>query len=317
MTTPSRHPGHLSPRSVSSAMKNTTFKGSQQQDAQEFLRCLLTQIHEEMGTRVPPPEEGRGHRESMMSCDSDTSADSQCSQTRLVGSVRNSPLNKKRSSSSSSLSRIKLTGSTHSSPAAQSKLSKYSKIITSASAKSSLESIPAQVMGVGQRSSEEGVVEWEEGDVFLVDFINDKVTVHRNYLGSACSRGSSSSVSCDQESSDQSTCVDSPLPNGEESVETVTPLPPEERAGERVPPEERTGKEEVTHNTDAPPTTTIEAPPTRNDSLRKKIGKYSRLSDEWTCLPCWPLPQDITITLVPLALSARFLRASWRAGLSV
>lgn len=263
-------------------MKNTTFKGSQQQDAQEFLRCLLTQIHEEVGTRVPPPEEGRGHRESMMSCDSDTSGDSQCSQTRLVGSVRNSPINKKRSSSSSSLSRIKLPGSTHSSPAAQSKFSnsRYSKIIASSSAKSSVESIPAQVMGAGQgvRSSEEGVVEWEEGDVFLADFIDEKVTVHRNYLGSTCSRGSSSSVSCDQETSQQSTCVDNPLPNGEESVGETTPLPPEEK---EVPPEERAGQEEMTHTTDAPPTTTVEATPTRND----KKGESS-IFFEWVCLTC-------------------------------
>ena len=276
-------------------MKNTTFKGSQQQDAQEFLRCLLTQIHEEMGTRVPPPEEGgrgRGHRESMVSCDSDTSGDSQCSQTRLVGSVQNSPLNKKRSSSSSSLSRIKLPGSTHSSPAAQSKFSKYSKIITSSSAKSSVESIPAQVMRAGQgvRSVEEGVVEWEEGDVYLADFIDDKVTVHRNYLGSASSRGSSSSVSCDQES----TCVDNPLPNGEESVDTVggtTPLPPEENAEEVVPPEEKVGQDEVIHNTDAPPTAAVEATPSRNDSsLRKKAGEYSRLFDEWACLTYYTAP---------------------------
>ena len=214
-------------------MTNRTFKGSQQQDAQEFLRCLLTQIHDEMGIQVPSLAEqgtrGCGQRESMMSCDSDVSGESQCSQSRLVGSTRSSPLIKKRSNSSSSLSRLKLTGSAHGSPASQFKFSKYSKVITSSSAKSSVESIPmvTGIQGAVSRSSleqQEVGVEWEEGDVFVADVIDGRVKVHRKYIRQQPSQGLPTSQSHDQELTNRITCVDDSLPSessgsSEESVQ--------------------------------------------------------------------------------------------------
>lgn len=210
------------------------FKGSQQQDAQEFLRCLLTQIHEEMGIQVPQSEEGCGHkscdhRDSMVSFDSDTSGDSHSSQSRLVSATRNSPLTKIRSSSSSSLPRIKLTGSTHNSPSCQSKLSKYSKIISTSSAKSSVESIPTHLTGSKvSLEPQEGVVEWAEGDVFVADLTDRRVTVHKNYLSTAQSR-----ISHDQDSSNQITSPEavSPTVSGEMAVESSIDEDPQESTG--------------------------------------------------------------------------------------
>ena len=206
------------------------FKGSQQQDAQEFLRCLLSQIHDEMGLQVPLNEEGcglksRDHRDSMISCDSDTSGDSHSSQSRLVGSNRNSPVTKKRSTSFTSLPRIKTPGSIHNSPSSQSKLTKYSRIISPASAKGSVESIPNNLTSTGSKVSldqqaQEGVVEWAEGDVLVVDLVDRKVTVHRNYIKTSPARAEQS---CDQESSNQNTPADREI-----TMETI-------RGGEQAP----------------------------------------------------------------------------------
>lgn len=232
-------------------MTNRTFKGSQQQDAQEFLRCLLTQIHDEMGIQVPSPAEqstrGCGQRESMMSCDSDMSGESQCSQSRLVGSARNSPLIKKRSSSSSSLSRLKLPGSTHSSPASHNKFSKYSKVITSSSAKSSVESIPmvTGIRGAGSRGSleqQEVGVEWEEGDVFVADVIDGKVKVHRKYIRQPPPQGSPTSQSRDPGMTNRITCVDDSLPS-ESSLSSAESVREEEKEPE--PPTRESDKGEV------------------------------------------------------------------------
>lgn len=199
-------------------MKNRMFRGNLQQDAQEFLRCLLTQIHDEIGTIVPEVDATCGcgqescdstgcHRDSKVSAsshESDCSNGSSDSNTKLVGSARNSPLSKKRSSQSlsSSSSRQKLHGSTHSlaqnSPRFSLKGS-YSKIRGSSSARSSTESIHKLGLQHGgsqsslmshssethsqhvQQTEEKPALKWSEGDVFVVDLITRGVTVHRNY----------------------------------------------------------------------------------------------------------------------------------------
>ena len=48
-----RNPGHLNPRQISTTMRQRMFRGLQQQDAQEFIRCLLCQIHEEISIPLP------------------------------------------------------------------------------------------------------------------------------------------------------------------------------------------------------------------------------------------------------------------------
>ena len=198
-------------------MKNRMFRGNLQQDAQEFLRCLLTQIHDEIGTVVPEVDAMCGcgqescdsmgcHRVSKVSAsshESDCSNASSDSNAKLVGSTRSSPLSKKRSSQnlSSSSSRQKLHGSTHSlaqnSPRFSLKVS-YSKIRGSSSARSSTESIHKLGLQHGgsqsslmshssetrsqlmEQTDEKPAVKWSEGDVFVVDLITRGVTVHRN-----------------------------------------------------------------------------------------------------------------------------------------
>lgn len=198
-------------------MKNRMFRGNLQQDAQEFLRCLLTQIHDEIGTVVPEVDAMCGcgqescdsmgcHRVSKVSAsshESDCSNASSDSNAKLVGSTRSSPLSKKRSSQnlSSSSSRQKLHGSTHSlaqnSPRFSLKGS-YSKIRGSSSARSSTESIHKLGLQHGgsqsslmshssetrsqlmEQTDEKPAVKWSEGDVFVVDLITRGVTVHRN-----------------------------------------------------------------------------------------------------------------------------------------
>ena len=181
-------------------MKNKMFRGSHQQDAQEFLRCLLTQVHEEIGIQVPVGECGCGQhrscdhlscpRDSMISCtscESDTSCDSH---TRTLLSVKDSPLIRKKPSG---LSRHKLSGS-HSSPTNSPKFSalkERAKILVTSSAKGSIESIPNMSQHGGSKISlvsqdsvekEREKVKWIEGDLFVVDIILRKVIVHSSFF---------------------------------------------------------------------------------------------------------------------------------------
>ncbi len=144
-------------------MKNKMFRGTLQQDAQEFLRCLLTQIHDEIAITVPPPQpffsEGVAsqkscdsttagcHRDSMISSashDSECSSSSGDSNSKLVASARNSPLQTRKKCSSSS-PRQKAAGVVPSSPANQPKFQfslrgSYSKIRGAKGSTESLES---------------------------------------------------------------------------------------------------------------------------------------------------------------------------------
>ena len=306
-----RHPGHLSPRAVGSAMKNRTFKGSQQQDAQEFLRCLLMQLHDETGVQVPPPqEEGGAHRscdhhprDSMVSCDSDTSAESHSSQSRLVGHAshpspssstpRGSPLSKKRSGSSSSLARMKLTpSSAHSSPTIHQSRSKYSKILSS-SAKSSVESIPTQL---GSKVSLEdrmggARIEWAEDDVFLVDVIDRKVTVHKRCRPQSKPLPPPSSEddvspdsSHDQESPNRITNIDDSLESSTTPPEPCT-LPSE--PNDSHSPEHSSGGQDS--GTEPAPVvsgsthTTEETTPTETKAPSRKTGSPPRASTTGMC----------------------------------
>ena len=93
----SRPPGHLSPRMVSSVMNNKIFRTSLQQDSQEFLRCLLMQIHDETAVEVPswsadmasrPGDTSPGsthHRDSLDSSNSELGSNSGGRGSPLVG----------------------------------------------------------------------------------------------------------------------------------------------------------------------------------------------------------------------------------------
>lgn len=205
-------PGHLSPRPVGLAMKNKMFRGNLQQDAQEFLRCLLTQIHDEIGTLVPEGSVacGCGHgscdstcshrasRVSSTSHESDCSNSSNDSNTKLVGSTQSSPPSRRKSnqSLSSSSSRQKLHSSMHSQAQSSPKFSLRGR---SSSAKSSTESIhKLGLQHSGSQSSlmsqlskvhlqqkrqlhqEKPVLKWSEGDTFVVDLITRSVNVYHN-----------------------------------------------------------------------------------------------------------------------------------------
>ena len=142
----------------------------------------------------------------MISCgshDSECSNGSGDSHTKLMmrtSSARNSPLSKKKSINSLSLSSSRqkpvgsLPGSTHSSPSNQPKFSfrgPYAKF-RSSSTRSSTESIHklSSQRSVSQNSlsshssempqEEPKRLKWSEGDVFAVDMITRKVTLHQH-----------------------------------------------------------------------------------------------------------------------------------------
>ena len=184
-----RHPGHLSPRPVSSAMSNKMFKSSLQQDAQEFLRCLLTQLHDEIAIHVSDSVCVCGGLKSCDSCcqrnsvisynshDSDSSNDSQ---SKLVasGTARHSPL-------SSKMSALSVASSRRSSPSSTPKFSlkakPYGKVV--GSAKSSTESLDREPLDLSA--------------VYLVDLTTHTVRVHKEQVVDS-GVASESSLSPDQ-----------------------------------------------------------------------------------------------------------------------
>ena len=220
-----RPPGHLSPRMVSSAMRNKIFRTSLQQDSQEFLRCLLMQIHDETAVEVPswsadmtvrpggtPP--GNTHRDSL---DSSTSHDLELGSNSggrnspLVGLAapdsggktqpKSSPLPRKKGGLARLSLKQKSSGSSQSlvqsSPTAghrrfalraSSSLGKTRggsreaeeiggrshQLAKTGGSQVSLESQPSDDDAVGV------VRRGEEGEVYEVDMVTRRVTLHRN-----------------------------------------------------------------------------------------------------------------------------------------
>ena len=233
---PPRHPGHLSPRKVSSAMKNKMFKGTLQQDAQEFLRCLLSQVHEEIGLLIPPALEGvtcgcgqescDHHRNSSVSCASNDSDTSNDSSTKLVGSAQNSPNIHKKTISRSSSSPSTTPKFPPKTKGLYSKLKGISKnslenIHLSGQARGSKSSLSR---AEGPRSSLQGSkgslqtsqvgfgseLRWREGEVFVANLETSQVTVH-GIRQSMTNTGSSQSLTIPVEittpSSDETTPI--------------------------------------------------------------------------------------------------------------
>ena len=135
----------------------------------------------------------------MVSCtshDSNTSAELLHQKVVVTNSAKNSPLLKKRTKHSSQKGTTHAT--IHSSPAIQPKFSfskgKSKLLGASAGSKTSVESIPQLVSHHGgsklsleptsETATEEGV-QWLKDDLFVVDLIMRKVTVHRHYFAQA------------------------------------------------------------------------------------------------------------------------------------
>ena len=185
------------------------FRGSQQQDAQEFLRCLLTQIHDEIKEPVPDNlvcgcgqvscDQSCRHRDSMVSCAShDSNASTEVLQKPPNTVARNSPLLKKRTKLGSQKGSGLTSHATHSSPAIQPKFSfnksKSKMLGTSVGTKVSVESIPQLVshhsgskLSLDVPPSElakspDDRLKWSRDDLYVVDLIMRTVNVHRHYL---------------------------------------------------------------------------------------------------------------------------------------
>lgn len=194
-------------------MKNKMFKGRLQQDAQEFLRCLLSQVHEEIGLLIPSTMEcvscgcGQescdhlGHRDSAMSSASHESNTSNDSSTKLVVASCDPPNNSSLNSSPSTTPKfpLKSRGS-------------YSKL--KGVCKSSMESINligqsrVSKVSLSKRESQRDSIQlsevaeccdvvWREGEVFLADLETCKVSRHPSHLDVGTERGSLVSSSCD------------------------------------------------------------------------------------------------------------------------
>jgi len=153
-------------------MKNRIFRGSLQQDAQEFLRCLLSQIHEEIGLVLPEGVScGCGqqscdcvHRHSSISNVSHESNASNNSTSVLVRSASSSPVTPKRKiSGSPTFSSLRRKSST------------YKKLKGS---KASLDKVPASLQAEQSPGAGARDVFWKEGDVFEADLETGLVTLH-------------------------------------------------------------------------------------------------------------------------------------------
>ena len=169
-------------------MKNKMFKGTLQQDAQEFLRCLLSQIHEEIGLLIPPALEGVScgcdqescdhHRNSLVSCASNDSDTSNDSSTKLVGSARNSPNIHKKTISCSSSSLAATPKFPSKTKGLYSKLKGISKnsLEKGEGSRSSFRGSKGSLqVGVASESSN---VRWREGEIFIANMETRHVTIH-------------------------------------------------------------------------------------------------------------------------------------------
>ena len=224
----SRPPGHLSPRVVSSAMQNKMFRTSLQQDSQEFLRCLLMQIHDETAVEVPvwasmvsrshdQSRDTPSHRDSMISSSSHDSELFTASGDRSSplghlsadgkgGSTKTSPLPRKKVLGRLSL-KHKPAGSnqslTQGSPTNHRRFALKGSSSKRNCSKGSDESISrgppqsqneegSQVSLESQNSEEDAAANQRsvhgEYDVYHVDLKTHKLTLHRNCHIFHCSR---------------------------------------------------------------------------------------------------------------------------------